>query len=183
MNKMKNKTKMNIFVAMYEATYIMIVRFPIPLKLWLLTMFIMNLAGYVVLFPESLETKIIAIVCCVGAMLISYIYSITGFTRLLGLGHTLWIPLVIWLSIYRIPTLLRTTGEQEQDDQQQDLKNWLIGVVVIDSISLILDIKDVLQYINGDREPLLYYHSEQQDKKQAAAAATKTTTTTKKKSS
>ena len=73
------------------------------------------------------------------------IYRRLGFIRLLGIGHILWIPMVLWLwmRLDQTPPLDST------------LKYWLIIVIVMNTLSLVLDVVDVIPYIKGDRVP--YY--------------------------
>ena len=72
-----------------------------------------------------------------------FLFSRYGFVRLLGLGHIFWIPLVIWLGA-RIPELNLSTP----------FGIWLVGVLVANIISLVIDIRDVGLYLRGDREPM-----------------------------
>ena len=63
-----------------------------------------------------------------------------GFTRILGLGHIFWIPLVIYL-ISRIGSYPAT----------EVYGLWMRSVIILNSISLVIDITDVVRYIRGDR--------------------------------
>ncbi len=63
-----------------------------------------------------------------------------GFTRILGAGHLLWLPLVAWLAT-RLP-LVPAGGS---------FGRWLRLVIVADVVSLLLDAVDVLRYLRGDR--------------------------------
>jgi hypothetical protein len=78
----------------------------------------------------------------VGAALQMSIFRARGFVRLLGLGHFPWLLMIPWL-VQRIrlappdsPFLL-----------------WLTAVVIVDSLSLVLDITDVFRYLGGERTP------------------------------
>lgn len=89
-----------------------------------------------------------AILCVVvflagfGAMvLVTYFF---GFTRMLGLGHIFWIPLVIFF-LFKI--------EFARLDQPFYL--WMAGVITLNTISLVIDIADVARYIKGDKAPLV----------------------------
>ena len=48
-------------------------------------------------FIHTLGAKVVLGSTLAGAMLMMFIFSRYGFVRLVGLGHILWIPLVIWL--------------------------------------------------------------------------------------
>ncbi len=45
------------------------------------------------------EARVIAIVFLAGGTLMGYLTARTGFSRLLGLGHVFWYPLLLWLAI------------------------------------------------------------------------------------
>ncbi len=64
----------------------------------------------------------------------------TGFSRLLGLGHIFWIPLLyfLWISLDQIPP----------DD---GFGIWVRSLMVINAASLIVDGVDVFRYLAGER--------------------------------
>jgi hypothetical protein len=62
--------------------------------------------------------------------------------RLLGLGHSLWLVMLPWLAV-------RLLGHGASDG----FGKWLVAVIVIDSISVVLDAVDVARWIRGDRTP------------------------------
>ena len=80
----------------------------------------------------------------VGFCALVFLTSRFGFTRILGLGHILWIPLVGYL-------VLRLAHHPPTDP----FGIWLRVVVVTDAISLVFDITDVIRYVKGDRVDLL----------------------------
>ena len=66
--------------------------------------------------------------------------ALSGFTRLLGLGHILWIPLLyfLWMRL----------GQNPADDF---FGVWLRVLMILNAASLIIDVIDVGRYIAGDR--------------------------------
>ncbi len=67
-----------------------------------------------------------------------------GFTRILGMGHFLWIPLVIYLVT------------QVDFAQLSNFYNlWLTSIIVCNSISLVIDITDVYRYVQGDKAEIV----------------------------
>ncbi len=80
----------------------------------------------------------------IGAMLMSLLTARFGFTRILGLGHILWIPLVGWLA-FRL-------GQNPADDA---FGMWIRGVMLLNTVSLVIDGVDVFRYAAGDRKELV----------------------------
>ena len=68
--------------------------------------------------------------------------KLQGFTRLLGLMHFFWIPLLIyfWTLLPEIPA-------------NGFLGIWIRSVICLNGISLVIDTVDVIRYIAGDRAP------------------------------
>ena len=69
-------------------------------------------------------------------------YARMGFVRLLGVGHVAWLFLVPWM-------WLRLEGVPADGM----FRNWMLAVIVLNSISLLVDIADVARYTMGDRAP------------------------------
>ena len=65
----------------------------------------------------------------------------SGFTRLLGLGHVFWFPL-LWF--------LWTRLDETPGDTFFGL--WLRVLITLNALSLVIDTADVIRYIAGDRE-------------------------------
>ena len=66
--------------------------------------------------------------------------GLSGFTRLLGLGHIFWLPLLyfLWNRLGQIPA--------------DDLFGvWIRILIAVNAISLVIDGIDVFRYIAGDR--------------------------------
>jgi len=73
-------------------------------------------------------------------VLMTVVTAVSGFTRLLGLGHIPWIPLLyfLWARIDQIPA----------DDF---FGVWIRGLMVLNAVSLLIDVVDVGRYISGER--------------------------------
>jgi hypothetical protein len=95
-------------------------------------------------FWSSLEAKVVLITFLASATIMVSIYARLDFVRLLGLGHILWIPLVIWLSV-------RLGGVESSSA----FAYWILAVMVLNSISLVIDIIDVIRYVRGERDPFV----------------------------
>ena len=87
------------------------------------------------------EANVVLVTFGLGGVLMEVLAWRQGFTRLLGLGHVLWLGLVPWL-VTRVPL-----------HEERAVVLWLTAVIVLNSISLVLDVRDVVLYVQGDREP------------------------------
>ena len=68
----------------------------------------------------------------------------SGFSRLLGLGHLAWIPMVIYL-----------VGQVDHAQSGSWFRLWLITVIVLDTGSIFLDAANVVRYWLGEREEMV----------------------------
>ena len=114
-----------------------------PIKLWLSLLVAAN--GVAPLFFLSrIEAQAVFAAVMIGAMLMSLLTARFGFSRILGLGHILWVPLVGWLAfrLVQIPV----------DDT---FGLWVRGVILVNTVSLVIDSIDVVRYVAGDRKELV----------------------------
>lgn len=118
-------------------------RLPKPWLAWVGLLVAANMGGSL-LFLETLEAKVVLAAVLAGAMIQASIFGAKGFVRLLGIGHILWVPMVPWL--------WTRLGQVSLDSP---FGYWLLSVIVLDSLSLIIDAFDVLRYARGDRTPHL----------------------------
>ena len=111
-------------------------------KLWVAWVMLLLTVNMVVpiFFMETLEAQVVLATMIASAALMMYIFAQKGFVRLLGLGHVLWIPLILWLS-----TRVEITSLSTEFDQ------WLMAVIILDGLSLIIDTVDVIRYAKGER--------------------------------
>jgi hypothetical protein len=93
-------------------------------------------------FLTALEAKVVLATMMASAGLMLFIFAKKGFVRLLGLGHILWIPLIVWL-LTRVDFMTADTGFEQ----------WLLAVIVLNGLSLVIDLLDVVRYCEGDRQP------------------------------
>ena len=116
---------------------------PGPIVVWVMFLFSVNLIPALI-FIETLEARVVLGGLVAGAILQTWIFSKKGFVRLLGLGHVLWLPMVIWLG-YRVPLA----------DPGSLFAYALIAIVIVNSLSLAIDTIDVIRYVRGNRKPTL----------------------------
>ncbi len=112
---------------------------PVHWRLWLLLLVALNALAPMFFLPrvEAVAT-LGAMVLSMGLMTLLTHWS--GFSRLLGLGHIAWIPLVIflWTQLGSAPA--------------SDLFGlWIRAVIALNAISLVIDASDVIRWLNGDR--------------------------------
>ena len=118
-------------------------RMPVHWQVWLGALVLVNIV-VPFFFIHTLEAQIILVMGVGGLTIMSVIFSARGFVRLLGIGHIGWIPMVFWLGM-----------RLEQVPADSMFGYWLLAVVVLDSLSLIIDTIDVLRYVKGERTPFL----------------------------
>ncbi len=117
-----------------------VMKMPIPWQLWLMLLVAAN-AVAPLFFLRHLEAQVVLGTFLVGAMLMTWLTGRFGFTRILGLGHILWIPLLAFL--------LARVGHIPGNDAYGI---WIRSLIVLISISLVIDAFDVFRYIAGDQE-------------------------------
>ena len=115
-------------------------RMPTWVKLWLLALMTVNMVIPLFYF-DHLEAQIVLITFLASFILQVILTGRFGFTRILGLGHVLWIPMVLYL-ISRIGLYAAT----------DPYGLWMRSVIIMNSISLVIDCIDVVLYAKGDRE-------------------------------
>jgi len=99
--------------------------------IWVFYMMMINLVA--IYFWNELIAKVIVIVFIISSMLMMGLYSTFGFTKILGLGHILWLPLAVYIAV----SLPGAEGL---------FFNYLIILLLTISISLVIDIYDVWSY-------------------------------------
>ncbi len=108
---------------------------PIYEVIWVFYMMFINLGA--VFFWEEQLAKIIIVIFMISSMLMMGFYSKFGFTRILGLGHILWLPLVFYIGF-------------ELQAANDLYLIYLIVLLITISISLVIDSLDVWKYFKGD---------------------------------
>ncbi len=120
-----------------------ILRMSWPVKVWLLLLVAAN-AVAPLLFLQRVEAQAVLAAMMIGAILMSLLTARFGFTRILGLGHILWIPLLGWLA-FRL-------GQIPADDA---FGLWVHAVMLVNAVSLVIDTADVVRFAAGDRQELV----------------------------
>lgn len=114
-------------------------KMPLPWRMWLLLLVVVNML-IPFFFLDRPEARIALGASMIGMMLMTTLTHFSGFTRLLGLGHTTWFPLIyfFWTRLAQTPA----------DDF---FGIWLRALMILNALSLIIDVADVIRYLTGDR--------------------------------
>ena len=114
--------------------FVELIQQPVWIPVWSLILIIVNVAS-VGFWNESLA-KVIFAVFMLSAMLLMGLYSRFGFEKILGMGHILWLPLLIYV-LMEIPAASDT------------FKAYLIVWSILTIISLVFDVVDVWKYFTS----------------------------------
>lgn len=90
------------------------------------------------------EGQLVLVSALAGAATQLAIFRVKGFVRLLGVGHVYWLPLLPWLAT-------RLEGSPGWDL----FSLWIVFVIVLNGVSLVIDVRDVWRYVGGERTPHL----------------------------
>ncbi len=115
----------------------------LPVRLWVGLMVIFNMI-IPLFFLERLEAQVVLAAIMASMALMTLITATTGFSRLLGLGHIFWVPLLffLWTHLDQIPP-------------NDGFGVWIRSLMVINAASLILDGVDVFRYLAGERAEIV----------------------------
>ncbi|MEE9171199.1 MAG: hypothetical protein V3U73_15680 [bacterium] len=113
---------------------------PFHVQLWLVLLVAVNLV-IPLFYLGRIEARVVALTFLIAAALMTVLTALSGFSRLLGLGHFVWFPLLyfLWTGLEQIPA----------DDF---FGIWVRVLMILNAISLVIDVVDVIRYIAGDRE-------------------------------
>ncbi len=117
-----------------------IMKMPVHWQLWLVLLLTVNLV-VTLFFIDRLEAQVIVGALLASALFMTILTGVSGFSRLLGLGHIFWIPLLyfLWMRLGQIPA----------DDF---FGIWVRTLITLNAASLVIDFIDVARYIAGDRQ-------------------------------
>jgi len=112
---------------------------PLHLQAWVLLLISANLVTPF-FFLARPEAQAVLAAGMLGMLLMTALTGRFGFSRIVGLGHIAWLPLLgfLWL---RLPEFPATDA----------FGIWLRAVVVLDATSLVFDAIDAVRFARGDR--------------------------------
>jgi hypothetical protein len=135
-----SSTRVSFVRALYDLFYISLVRFKPKPRAFAWNLVAANTAG--LLFLPRVEPVVLWISIVTGLVFMARWYQKMGFVRLLGAGHALWVFVVPWLAFRWANLPPGASGWFEA---------WLGWVIVTDTISLVLDARDSMAFLAGDR--------------------------------
>ena len=130
---------MNAFIRFNRGLF----RLPVGVRLWMLLLVSANLILPVIYFQQS-EARIVLLTFFAGILAMVVITGTNGFTRLVGLGHIFWVPLVLFL-VSRLGSIPATDA----------YGIWIRSVIALNTISLVLDAIDVVRFARGERSEIV----------------------------
>ena len=116
-----------------------LMRMPVPVRLWLMLLITANMI-IPLFFLGRLEAQVVLAALLASMMLMTALTAISGFTRLLGVGHVFWVPLLWFLWTRLAPT-----------PSDGFFGGWLRILMTINALSLVIDTADVIRYVRGNR--------------------------------
>ena len=123
-----------------EVLGIVYLRFrPLP-RAWCVWLVAANAAC--LLFIGQIEAQAVLAVTAIAVISQVLIYQRTGFTRILGFTHILWIPMFAWMAT-RLDAIATDPA----------LANWLMVLLATNALSLIVDAGDSFRFARGERAP------------------------------
>lgn len=114
--------------------FIELMQQPLWVSLWVLFLMLINMASFA--FWQEAVAQLILINFLASAMLMMGLYSRYGFTKILGLGHFPWIPLLAY-----VVTQISAA--------EASFKRYLLVLSISMAISLVLDTIDVWNYFRN----------------------------------
>ncbi len=126
---------MNAFVKFNKG----MLRMPVHWQLWLMVLLAANMMGPL-FFLHHLEAQVVLATFFASVTLTTWLTGRFGFTRIIGLGHILWVPMLAFL--------FTRVGDIPAGDA---FGIWMRAIIVLNSVSLVIDAVDVIRYIAGDR--------------------------------
>ena len=130
----------NLIVSILHLLGIVTLRFRIIPRVFATWLMAVNLAC--VFFLGHIE-GIVALAAAGTAVIgMAIMYQRIQFTRLLGIFHVLWVPMILWL-VSRWDTIA----------QDQALATWVGLMIATNIVSLIVDTVDVSRYMRGEKKP------------------------------
>lgn len=131
---------MNFIVSMLKIFGIVFLRFRPAPRIWGVWLVAVNLGALA--FITHLEAQVVLATTTVAIVIQVFIYQKTGFTRVMGIAHILWVPMFAWIAtrsahIAEVPAL----------------ETWLIVLAATNAVCAAIDTTDVIRFLRGERQP------------------------------
>ncbi len=127
---------MNAFIKLNRG----MLKMPLHWQLWMMLLVAGN-AVAPLFFLQHLEARVVLVMFLANMALMTFLTARFGFTRILGLAHIVWVPMLAFL--------FTRLGDIPASDA---VGIWVRALFVLDGISLVIDTADAIRFISGDRE-------------------------------
>lgn len=114
-----------------------------PWQVWMVFLVTANLI-LPFFFLGKPEAAVVLVGVGISLVIMVALFAKFGFVRLLGLSHFPWLFTVPWLGSRLGPAI-----------ESGPFYYWLLAVIVLDSLSLVIDTVDVFRYWKGERHPTI----------------------------
>lgn len=94
-------------------------------------------------FLGTVEGRVVLAAGLIGMAVQLAILKARGFVRLLGIGHAPWLVMLPWLAM-----------RLESAPEASMFAWWITAVLVLNFLSLLIDIAEVVRYLRGERAPM-----------------------------
>lgn len=118
-------------------------KMPLSWKPWLISLLVANMI-VPWFWMNRLEAQVVFAVALLNYFSFIVLTGFGGFSRLLGLGHIYWIPLIcfLWLRLEMLPA-------------NTAYGFWIRAVIILNAGSLLFDAANVIRYVRGDRDEMV----------------------------
>ncbi len=116
-----------------------VLKLPLPVRIWLGILLFVNLV-LPLFFLGNREAQVTLLIFVLSTGLMMTLTHVVGFNRLLGAGHILWIPLLLYL-------WSRMGGHPAVEPYGA----WIRSVMLLNAASLVMGGWDVVRYVRGER--------------------------------
>jgi len=117
-----------------------VMKMSLPWRFWVIVVVGANVA-VPLFFLGSTEAQIVLLAYVASTAVMTLLTGLTGFTRLLGIGHVFWIPMIIWLWI-----------RLDQIPSDDAFGVWIRVLIALNTVCLLIDAVDLVRYLAGERE-------------------------------
>jgi hypothetical protein len=107
---------------------------------WMAGLPLINLCS--IFFLPRTEAWVVLGTGLLSGTIMTVLHAKLGYVRLVGTGHVVWIPMLIWLG-FRLDNIPEGTLFQA----------WILTLMAMDTVSLLFDTIDLILYLRGDRTP------------------------------
>jgi len=113
---------------------------PLHWQLWVMLLVVANLIVPMFFF-QHIESQVVLGTVLASMVLMVWATGRFGFTRIVGAGHFVWIPMLAYL--------FTQLGDIPLHD---GFGVWIRALFVLNGISLVIDAVDAIRYVAGERQ-------------------------------